>query len=55
MEEKILQCVLTSAMMGFEPAKSTNLAVKLENITCDGGTAMRDAILRGTNMMIKMR
>ena len=36
-----------SLMLGFEPAKKTNLPYKLENIACDGQTAMRDAVFEG--------
>ena len=44
-----------SLMLGFEPAKKTNLPYKLENITCDGQTAMRDAVLKGTSMLLQLR
>ena len=41
-----------SVLLGFEPARKTSLPYKLENITCDGQTAMRDAVVKGTSMLL---
>ncbi|KAM3141298.1 hypothetical protein pb186bvf_006683 [Paramecium bursaria] len=55
MEEQIYQCVMMALMLGFESARKTNLPYKLENITCDGQTAMRDAVVKGTSMLLQLR
>lgn len=39
---------------GYEPAPSSSLPAKLRAISPDGSTAMRDAVVQGTSLMIDL-
>ncbi len=42
------------ASCGFQPAQSTNIPAIMRRISPDGGTAMRDSLIQGCQLMLKL-
>ena len=52
--ERVNISLLQSLIRGYEPAPSSSLPAKLRAISPDGSTAMRDAVVQGTSLMIDL-
>lgn len=55
--EKQLQALVAGqlfASCGFQPAESTNIPALMKMLSPNGGTAMRDSLIQGCQLMLKL-
>jgi hypothetical protein len=52
-----LQTILSGAYfaaLGFQPAENTTIPTLLRKVKPNGGTAMRDSLIQGNQLMLKL-
>ncbi|KAM3134477.1 hypothetical protein pb186bvf_013443 [Paramecium bursaria] len=54
-KDALVQCIVQAVLLGFQTGSDCNLVSQLRNLKCNGGTAMRDAIVLGTSLLLEMR
>ena len=52
--ERVNISLLQMLLRGYEPATTSSLPAKLRAISPNGSTAMRDAVVQGTSLMLDL-